>query len=65
MTVLSMLILKKLKPSVFGFSLNKKSSFYKSYWQKGGEIKNPVHDLNLENEILNNFIKERKIDYYG
>ncbi len=65
MIVLSMLILKKLKPSVFGFSLNKKSSFYKSYWQKGGEIKNPVHDLNLENEILNNFIKERKIDYYG
>ena len=51
MIILSMLINKGIKPSIFGFSLNKDSSFYSSYWQKGGEIKNPVHDLNLENKI--------------
>ena len=65
MIILSMLINKGIKPSIFGFSLNKDSSFYSSYWQKGGEIKNPVHDLNLENKILEELIKRQKINYYN
>ena len=64
MIILSMLIDKGLKPSVFGFSLQKDSNFYTSYWQTGGEIKNPVHNLNLENQILRELIRSKKINFY-
>tara|TARA_B100000767_G_C19754715_1_gene532412 strand:+ start:1630 stop:2349 length:720 start_codon:yes stop_codon:yes gene_type:complete len=64
MITLATLVLNNFKPSVFGFSLNKRSSFYTSYWQKGGEIKKPVHELNIENELLEMFIKKKKIKYF-
>ena len=64
MIILSMLIDKGLKPSVFGFSLQKDSNFYTNYWQTGGEIKNPVHNLNLENQILRELIRSKKINFY-
>ena len=65
MMIISILILNNIKPSVFGFSLKKKSSFYKSYWQKGAKIKKPVHDLENENELLKKFITLKKITYYN
>ena len=65
MMIISILILNNIKPSIFGFSLKKKSSFYKSYWQKGAEIKKPVHDLELENKLLKKFITLKKITYYN
>ena len=64
MIILSMFVNKGFKPSVFGFSLNKNSNFYTSYWQTGGKIKNPVHNLNLENQILRELIKSKKINFY-
>ncbi len=63
MIIICLLMLKKVDLSLFGFSTNKTNKFYTSYWQNGGFIENPVHDLNFENKLINTFIK-KKIRYF-
>lgn len=64
MLIISLLLLKNYTPSIFGFSLEKLSDNYSNYWGGRGIIKNPVHDLQLENTILKNWINKKKVIYY-
>ena len=64
MIIICLLLLKKIDFSLFGFSTNKTDKLYTSYWQNGGFIENPVHNLNFENKLMNTFIKKKKIRYF-
>jgi hypothetical protein len=64
MIIICLLLLKKINFSLFGFSTNKTDKLYTSYWQNGGFIENPVHNLNFENKLINIFIKKKKIKYF-
>ena len=57
-------MLKKVDFSLFGFSTNKTDKLYTSYWQNGGFIENPVHNLIFENKLIDIFIKKKKFKFF-
>jgi hypothetical protein len=64
MIVICLLMLKKVDFSLFGFSTNKTDKLYTSYWQNGGFIENPVHNLIFENKLIDIFIKKKKFKFF-
>lgn len=64
MIVICLLMLKKVDFSLFGFSKNKTDKLYTSYWQNGGFIENPVHNLIFENKLIDKFIKKKKFKFF-